>query len=236
MQYGNDPFDYWIIDDFLHTDLARKLAAEFPDYNSSDWLFYNNPIEHKKTIHDWYKFPLETYKFMSKLVSKDFVDHISEITGEKTLFADPGLHGGGWHIHGNDGRLNVHMDYSIHPKLKLLRKYNLIVYLSEEWEDSWGGNLELWSHDPATNQPKECKVVVQNKFNRAVLFDASKNSWHGFYDRIKCPEGKYRKSIAAYYLTEVPVGASDRPRALFSTAPDQKNDPAVMEFIQSRSK
>jgi Rps23 Pro-64 3,4-dihydroxylase Tpa1-like proline 4-hydroxylase len=236
MQHGNEPFDYWIIDDFLDQDVAKRLSSEFPDYNSSDWLFYDNPIEHKKTIHDWYKFPLETYKFISKLVSKEFVDYISELTGNKKLFADPGLHGGGWHMHGNGGRLNVHMDYSIHPKLKLLRKYNLIVYLSENWEDSWGGNLELWSHDSTTNQPKERKVVVQNKFNRAVLFDASQNSWHGFYDRIACPEGKTRKSIAAYYLTEVPAGASDRPRALFSPAPDQKNDKSVMEFIQSRSK
>jgi hypothetical protein len=236
MQHGNDPFDYWIIDDFLHTDLARKIASEFPDYNSSDWLFYNNPIEHKKTINDWCKFPLETYKVLSTMVSKDFVDHISEITGEKTLFADPGLHGGGWHIHGNAGRLNVHMDYSIHPKLKLLRKYNLIIYLSEEWDNSWGGNLELWSHDASTNQPKEKKVVIQNKFNRALLFDASKNSWHGFYDKIQCPEGKYRKSIASYYLSEVPTGAPDRPRALFSPAPDQRNDQSVMDFIKSRSK
>jgi 2OG-Fe(II) oxygenase superfamily len=236
MQHGNDPFDYWIIDDFLYEDLAKKLSSEFPAYDSQDWLFYNNPIEHKKTINDWYKFPAETYTAFSTFISKDFVDHLSELTGEKTLYPDPGLHGGGWHIHGNDGKLNVHMDYSIHPKLKLLRKYNLIIYLSENWDNNWGGNLEFWSHDPITNQPKEKRVVVENKFNRAVLFDASKNSWHGFYDRIKCPSDQYRKSLAIYYLCEVPDGASDRPRALFSAGPDQKNDPNVLKFIESRSK
>jgi hypothetical protein len=33
------------------------------------------------------------------------------------LVADLGLHGGGLHSHARGGKLNVHLDYDIHPKL-----------------------------------------------------------------------------------------------------------------------
>jgi hypothetical protein len=46
------------------------------------------------------------------------------------LYPDPGLHGGGWHMHGAGGNLNPHLDYSIHPKSGLMRKLNIIIYLS----------------------------------------------------------------------------------------------------------
>lgn len=235
IQKYNEPFDYWIIDNLLDEEFARKLSSQFPDYNSKDWLFYDNPLENKKSINDWVKFPAETYKFMSNLVSQEYVSSLSELTGNENLYADAGLHGGGWHIHGNGGKLNVHMDYSVHPKLNLVRKYNLIIYLSEDWQSEWGGNLEFWSHDDETNQPKEKVVTIENKFNRAVIFDASQNSWHGFYDKIQCPEGKVRKSIASYYLTNTYIETPIRRRALYSPSPDQKNDTEVLNFIKKRT-
>ena len=59
----------------------------------------------------------------------------------------PGLHGGGWHLHARGGKLNVHLDYSVHPKLHLERRLNLIVYLAQGWDPAWGGALGLWTHD-----------------------------------------------------------------------------------------
>ena len=45
------------------------------------------------------------------------------------------------------GKLNIHKDYSIHPRVDppKQRKLNLIVYLTEDWNPEWGGALELWS-------------------------------------------------------------------------------------------
>ena len=47
------------------------------------------------------------------------------------------------HMHGRGGNLNIHKYYSIHPRLKLQRKLNLIVYMSDDWDPTWGGGLEL---------------------------------------------------------------------------------------------
>jgi Rps23 Pro-64 3,4-dihydroxylase Tpa1-like proline 4-hydroxylase len=229
------PFDHWVIDDFVTSDIAKQLSDDFMDYNYPKWYFYNNPLENKKTCNDWWEFPPKTYEFFMYLSSSNFVSKIKELTGIKSLYPDVGLHGAGWHIHGTGGKLNVHLDYSIHPKLKLQRKLNLIFYLTEDWDLDWGGSLQFWSHDEERNRPKEKKVVVDNIFNRAVLFDTTQNSWHGFPEPLTCPEGVYRKSIAFYYLTDPPENVDQRKRALYAPTQEQENNLEILDLIAKRS-
>ena len=49
-----------------------------------------------------------------------------DVTGIPVLLPDNGLNGGGWHIHANGGKLNPHLDYSMHPKLPYQRKIILL--------------------------------------------------------------------------------------------------------------
>jgi len=230
-----EPFDHWVIDNFLPIETARKLSSEFMDYNYPKWYCYNNPLENKKTCNDWWEFPSKTYELFMHLSSSNFVQQIKELTGIQSLYPDIGLHGAGWHIHGTGGKLNVHLDYSIHPKLNLQRKLNLILYLTEDWNFTWGGGLVFWSHDKKKNKPKELKKVIDNVFNRAILFDTTQNSWHGFPEPITCPEGTYRKSIAFYYLTDPPENVDKRKRALFTPYEDQEINPEILELIKKRS-
>ena len=226
------PFTYYIFDNFLNEDIARKLESEFPDYNSNVWYEYNNPVENKKALNSWYHFPPATYQFMEYLNSSVVVSQFERLTNVAPLYPDFGLHGAGWHVQGNGGLLNVHLDYALHPKTFQKRKMNLIIYLSD-WEKEWGGNLELWTHDTESNKPKELGAIVECKFNRAVLFDASMNSWHGFSNAIACPKGKLRKSIAMYYHTDSDE-SDTRKRALYAPRKEQEDQKEVLEFIQQR--
>lgn len=229
----NDPFDHWVMDDFQPLSQARQLSQDFVDFYNKDWFEYNNPLEVKKTCNNWWDFPPTTYKFIEYLNSPEFIQTLERITGIEGLHADPGLHGAGWHMHGNEGKLNIHLDYSMHPKLDLERKLNLIYYLSEDWDPSWGGNLQFWQGDE--KRANTHVKTVDCMFNRAILFDTTQNSWHGFPDRIQCPEGNYRKSIAMYYLTKPGESARpDRKRALYTPSRDQENDPTIMELIKQR--
>ena len=230
------PFYYQVIDIFFNQEQAKTISKEFPDYNSDVWYCYNNPLENKRTCNNWYQFGPETYKTLTMLNSKEFIRQLQKITGIPKLYPDIGLHGGGLHIHGTGGKLNIHLDYSIHPKLKLQRKLNLIIYLEEDWNPEWGGNLEFWSHDKEKNKPDKKYVKIDNVFNRAVLFDTTQNSWHGFPDPLTCPEGKYRKSLAVYYLTDPPEGTDPRPRALYSPTKEQENNPEILKLIEERVK
>ena len=150
------------------------------------------------------------------------------------LFSDPGLNGGGWHVHKSGGKLNTHLDYSMHPKLPLQRRLNLIVYLNSNWNSRWGGALGLWGNE-SSERPGKLVTSIEPKFNRAVLFDTALNSWHGLPEPITCPNNENRKSIAIYYLSEPQTDASKRAKALFAPTRDQETDPEILDLIKKRA-
>ena len=214
IKFNKSPFDHWIIDDFLDIEDAKKLSKQFIDYDSpEDIVYYHDWIAEKKACNRWDRFPPLTYKTMFNLLSLDFIAQLSQITGIIPLYPDVGLHGGGWHMHGEDGKLAIHLDYSIHPKLNLQRKLNLILYLEEDYDPAWGGSLQFWSHDEENQKPLKKITEIEPIFNRAILFDTTQHSWHGFPEPIHPPEGKMRKSLAVYYLTDITSTAEERYRA-----------------------
>lgn len=232
---SSEPFNYLIIDDFFKLEVIDTLAAEFPPLDSPAWYSYENSIEKKYALNSWDRFGQMTYKTLSYLNSVDFLDALKKISGIQNLECDVGLNGGGLHAHGRGGKLNVHLDYSIHPKLQKERRLNLIVYLTPGWRAEWGGGLQLWTHDETMFQPKDVHTTVDNRFNRAVIFDTTQNSWHGLPDAINCPEGTVRRSLATYYLSQPRAGADKRGKALFAPHIDQKGNQEVLDLIKVRS-
>ena len=82
MKFDSNPFDHWVIDNFLDSVDAEKLSKEFINYDSSqDVVHYQGWIAEKKTCNVWNRFPPLTYKTFSNLLSLDFVTHLSAITG-----------------------------------------------------------------------------------------------------------------------------------------------------------
>lgn len=230
-----EPFDHCVVDGFFDEDTAEKLASEFLDYESDQWYVYDNAIENKKALNNWNAFPKNTYMSFEEFHSQNLVDLLSKAVG-KQLFIDSGLHGGGWHIHGRGGNLNPHLDYSIHPKLGLERKLNIIVYLSKELvPEEHGGHLGLWTQNEEGDKPGKLVKEIEPLFNRAVIFDTTQNSWHGMSRTLTQPEGIYRKSFAVYYLCEPSAEAPQRGRALFAPRENQQNDQDVIELIKKRS-
>lgn len=230
-----EPFHHAVIDNFFSTEIADQLCAEFPAYDSDQWIYYHNALEDKKALNHWDRFPLTTYRAFEYLNSPAFVQLLTASTGIHDLKGDIGLHGGGWHAHSKGGKNNIHLDYDIHPKLGLQRKLNIIIYMTPNWNPEWGGGLEIWSHDEQTGRPKEMVKLVENRFNRAIIFDTTQNSWHGLPRELSCPPGVVRRSLAVYYLTTPPATATDRKKALFAPYGDQANDPEVLELIRKRA-
>lgn len=235
-QFGEQgPFDHVVIDNFFENSYASRLANEFPNFHDDIWHEYDNPIEVKKTCNNWNLFPPATYAAFSYLCSVEFTKYISkEINNEIELFGDYGLNGGGWHIHRKGGKLNTHLDYSIHPKLELQRKFNIIIYLNPNWNENWGGALGFWDNSSA-ERPGELKKSIAPKYNRAVIFDTTQNSWHGLPDQLNCPESEARKSLAIYYLQKPDYSATRRGKALFAPTEQQAGDKEILDLIKLRS-
>jgi hypothetical protein len=219
------PFWHAIVDDFFEE--PGEIAREFPHPDDNCWFRYNNPLEIKQTCNDWSKFGPATYRAFTSLCQADFTQFLSHKVQEE-LVPDYGLHGGGLHQHGRGGKLNVHLDYNIHPKVNLQRRLNIIVYVTPNWDEDWGGHLGLYDNK------KRLVKAISPEFNRGVIFD-TRGSWHGLPEPITCPEDVTRNSLAMYYLCE-PGITDGRKRALFSPTEDQAGDPEIDRLIAERSK
>ena len=229
------PFSHCVIDEIFDAKTALRLADEFPDFGDKFWHGYSNALEEKKTCNNWNVFSPIYYDLFTYLTSQSFTDSLSvALFGDQRLYPDAGLNGGGFHIHARGGKLNTHLDYSMHPKLNLQRKLNLIIYLTPNWQEDWGGNLGFWDSQSA-ERPGKLVKEISPKFNRAVIFDTSQNSWHGLPDEIQCPDDQFRKSIATYYLCESTDNVDTRGKALFAPSRDQEGDQAVLELIKKRA-
>lgn len=180
-EISNEPFNHLIIDGFFREDFALELASRFPAEDDMLWRGnYNDALVIKKTCQDWSVFPSIFYQAFHELVSYAMVSVLINKFKIEGLVPDYGLHGGGLHTHSKGGKLNVHLDYHTHYKLPEFKRHlNLIVYLCMDWRDSYGGHLELWSSDASNKSPKSCINKISPKFNRAVIFDTTQNSWHG---------------------------------------------------------
>ena len=167
--WSQKPFPHVVIENFFVEEVAQKIASEFPSPGSASFsAIYNNPIEIKHTGNHWDKFPPNTYKAFFYLSSHEFTSFLQKgLKFDKDIYADYGLHGGGFHTHPTGGLLNVHLDYSIHPKLGLQRKFNIIVYINPHYQTGWGGELGLWNSE--NGKPTTLEKVVEPVFNRAIL-------------------------------------------------------------------
>jgi hypothetical protein len=220
------PFEHVVIPNFFSEEVARAIHDAFPAVDET-WIHYDNPIEQKYALND-FKNP-EIERTFAELQSSDFVECCKTLSGIDNLECDPHLHGAGLHAYPSGGKLDVHLDYSIHPISKKERRINLIIYMNKDWKESYGGHLQLWN-DTVT----EKTTVITPSFNTAVLFRTSDISYHGVPTPIACPPGEYRKSLAIYYVSEPRDAAVERHKAEFVPLPHQSVDERLRRLYAIR--
>jgi hypothetical protein len=111
----------------------------------------------------------------------------------------------------------VHADFNINKQLGAVRQLNLLVYLNDEWPESYGGNLELWDRGM-----KACEVSVPPALGKSVVFTTTLDSYHGQPDPVTCPPERSLRSMALYYYkapSESLASIPDRTTN-FQTRPD----------------
>jgi hypothetical protein len=204
---GN-PVPHVLLPDFLDPEVAGAIAEEFPDHDTHAWTQYKHHNENKLGMAKRELFPPGLGEVADELNSPGFVSWLSALTGIPDLVADPSLEGGGLHQSGRGGFLNVHTDFSHHHYHKhWRRRVNLILYLNPEWDEQWGGAIELWDA-----RMRNCIAKYPPLLNHALIFDTNEKSLHGFPEPLDCPEGVSRKSVALYYYT-VEQDSKSAPRS-----------------------
>src|SRR3984885_300562 len=194
---ANKPFPHIYFDTFLPPAVADLALATFPDPDKIDWLRHRGLDQHKKLAFDNAEFlpsPLRDILFF--LNSRPMLLFLEKLTDIPDIFGDPYYNGGGLHQIKPGGSLEVHADYSYHPKLKVNRRINVLVYLNKDWKEEYGGHFQLWNRELTQAEAKILPI-----FNRCAIFSTTSYSYHGHPTPLACPPDRTRKSMATYYYT-----------------------------------
>lgn len=190
------PFPHIVMDDFLPAAVVDDVLSEFPTPGQIGWTKYDDETDLKLAAEDTSQFGPHTRHLLEQFNSSAFVTFLERLTGIEGLIPDPHFRGGGLHQIERGGFLKVHADFNWYPRLRLDRRLNLLLYLNKNWSDEYGGHLELWNKDMTA-----CEQRILPAFNRCVIFATTDDAHHGHPDRLACPEGWSRKSLAVYYYS-----------------------------------
>jgi len=195
--YANaKPYPHIVLDNFFDPKLVDQILMEFPKPKAINWQKFDTDAEIKLASAAEASFGPMTRLFLYHLNSITFLEFLSRVTGIDNLISDPRFDGGGLHQIVRGGKLGVHADFNKHRQYGLDRRLNLLLYLNKDWQEEYGGHLELWNRDMT-----RCESKVLPIFNRMMIFGTTDFTYHGHPDPLQCPEGMTRKSLALYYFS-----------------------------------
>ena len=199
---SGSPYPHLVLDRVFPPDALLDLYADVPDQSNPLWRQWGSggpenclPQNSKRGISALMLLSDRISFFLKQLNSDVFLRDIRAIAGMPDLTIDPTFNGGGLHCTGRGGHLRIHSDKVRHPRPSQFdQALNLILFINPHWCTEFGGALELWSRDAAKRI-----VSISPLFNRLVLFQSDRSTYHGHPEPVLCPNGMYRSSLAVYY-------------------------------------
>ena len=101
-----------------------------------------------------------------------------------------------YHEMGTNGFLGSHVDHSTDPSNGLPHVLNIILYLSSDWKENFGGATLLFD-----KKGKKIVSKIKYKKNRAIVFLHTPYSFHGV-ERLKNNKSLKRKTLYVDYYSE----------------------------------
>lgn len=200
-QYNNSAgtIGYFFLDDLLPEELAHEIYRVFP--KAEDMVLKKSIREDKYVAAQMDKYHPTLEEIIYAFQDDRIVGLVAEICGLKGTLPDDNLYAGGISMMGHRQFLNPHLDNSHDKDRELWRVLNLLYYVTPGWEESYGGNLELWPHGLKNQQ-----VTIHSKFNRLAVMATHNKSLHSVSPVVH--EG-YRCCVSNYYFSATPLLATD---------------------------
>ena len=212
------PWPHVVIDDVLGEDRSLAIARAFPAPNDASWKRREyaeqaGRLAHRNALEDAEP-ALRT--LLVELTQQPFLELLNALVGRRDLIADPSYTGAGPLVTVRGGHLAVHVDFNRDSARKLDRVVTALYYAPLDWNDAWGGELELW--DRARTQ---CEVRIAPRRDRLVLIGYGEDHWHGHPSPLACPEGSSRAVVMAhYYAAREQAGDADQAHgAIWASQP-----------------
>lgn len=190
---------YFFLDDVLPVEIALKIHEAFP--NSTEMVLKKSFGENKFIAAQMDKYNPILEEIIYAFQEPKIVNLIAEICNAKNIFPDSSLYAGGISMMGHKQFLNPHLDNSHDSDRKRWRVLNLLYYVTPNWQEEYGGNLELWP-----NGLNDKQTTIYSKFNRLAVMATHNKSLHSvspvIYDGFRC-------CVSNYYFSEKPLLESD---------------------------
>lgn len=192
-----EPFPHVVLDGLFPDTLLDEVVREAPTADErSHWVEWDDANSIKRGLREDWAMGSTTRLLLGQFNSAAFLNFLERLTGISGLIPDPHLYGGGIHTIETGGYLRVHADFNQHPRLNLLRRINALLYLNRDWDDEWGGHLELWDRSLSSRE-----AMIAPVFNRLVIFSITDTAYHGHPNPLEAPPGVARRSLALYYYS-----------------------------------
>jgi hypothetical protein len=189
------PFPHVVVDGLFPQQAIDDVLKEFPEPSPS-WIRFDRETSVKLAMPNEMTMGPSTRHLLHEFNGAAFVNFLEHLSGIDGLIPDPHYEGGGLHQIERGGFLKVHADFNRQERLRLDRRLNVLLYLNRDWDDGWGGQLELWDESMTT-----CVRRISPIFNRMVVFATTDLAYHGHPEPLQCPTGVTRRSLALYYYT-----------------------------------
>ncbi|MFM7794695.1 MAG: 2OG-Fe(II) oxygenase, partial [Microcystis panniformis] len=138
----SDQISSCVIDNLLDEQIVHFIYEAFPQ---KEEMSQRNSIREFKYVAaqmNLYNPLLE--EIIYAFQDPKFLSLLSEITGIPQLLPDEYLYAGGISLMDRGCFLNPHIDNSHDKDRKNYRVLNLLYYVTPDWQEGYGGNLELW--------------------------------------------------------------------------------------------
>jgi Rps23 Pro-64 3,4-dihydroxylase Tpa1-like proline 4-hydroxylase len=144
------PYPYYYMDDCMDDNFAKELQNEILNLDLNKFDRYENPFESKFTLRDKFNYSPKLNKLIEYLEGDEFIDKLSNLCGYK-LIKDTDRNFNGVHLYNNGDKLDIHVDAGIYHKNGLKKQLTVGIYLSYNWKEEYGCELEIWKGSNASD-------------------------------------------------------------------------------------
>ncbi len=212
---------YFFIDNLLPLDLAEKIGEVFP--KKEEMVLKKSLREFKYVAAQMDQYDPLLEKVIYAFQDDRIVKIVGEICGVEQLEPDENLYAGGISLMAKDNFLNPHLDNSHDKNRDKWRVLNLLYYVTPDWDDSYGGHLEVWPKGLNNDQ-----VTIHSRFNRLAIMATHQKSWHSVspvnYNGERC-------CVSNYYFSDTALTSIDQFHVTsFRARPGQKIKDVILSL------
>lgn len=205
------PFPYIELDNFLSDTTATELDNECRTIEQQHWTEFTRNNSYMQECKNLEVAP-HARKLVEKLHSSETLSWLEELSGIRGIIPDPHLVGAGYSRSFTGDSLKAHVDFNWNDRLKLHRVLSLVVYITPDWNEEWGGALDLYDENKDT-------VIhsIKYTFNKCVIWKYGPVGYHGYNSPLTCPQGMSRNAFRLfYYVSNAEPSLIDPPhRSLY---------------------